>query len=159
MIPDYIQFPGAPWPVLPAGVHAVQLAEVEKVMATNGRRRELFQGLLRACTDLLNAGCKHLYLDGSYVTDKPRPGDFDVAWHPDGVNGALLDPVFKDFSNGRAAQKAKYGGEFFPSTTRADAKGRTFVEFFQIEKFTELPKGILLIDLLNEPMLKPQVTP
>ncbi len=154
MIPDFIHIPGAPWPVLPAGVHSVQLTDVEDALVSNGRRRDLFDGLLRACHDLLQAGCTRLYLDGSYVTQKPRPGDFDVAWHPIGVDAALLDPAFRDFSNGRAAQKAKYGGEFFPSTTRADAQGRTFVEFFQIEKFTQLPKGILLIDLSNDPRLQ-----
>lgn len=159
MIPDYVQLPGAPWPVLPTGIHIATLAEVEIAMATNGWRRELFEGLVSACRDLLDAGCSRLYLDGSFVTDKPQPGDFDAAWHPDGVVEARLDPVFKDFSNGRAAQKAKYGGEFFPSTTRADAEGRTYIDFFQIERFTNLSKGILLIDLSEDPMLKPQVTP
>lgn len=159
MIPEFIQLPGAPWPVLPAGIHKVELSEVERRLATNGKRRDLFDGLLLACRELNAAGCEQLYLDGSYVTDKPIPGDFDAAWHPVGVSATRLDPVFKDFSNGRAAQKAKYGGEFFPSTTRADSKGNTFVEFFQIEKFTELPKGVLLIDLSNDPLLKPKVTP
>ena len=43
-----------------------------------------------------------------------------------------MDPVFRDFDNERAAQKAKYGGEFFPSSFKADAVGRTFLEFFQL---------------------------
>ncbi|MCP4165929.1 MAG: hypothetical protein GY759_08550 [Chloroflexi bacterium] len=159
MIPDFIDLPGAPWPVLPVGIHDTGLLEVQNVLALNGWRRGLFDGLVRACGDLAHAGCGHLYLDGSFVTEKPRPGDYDACWHPTGVVRARIDPVFSDFSNGRAAQKAKYGGEFFPSTTKADAQGRTFIEFFQLEKFSGLQKGILLIDLSNDPMIQPKVTP
>ena len=78
---------------------------------------------------------------------------------PRGCRSNVIGSSFFKFSNGRAAQKAKYGGEFFPSTTKADKHGRTFVEFFQVEKFTGLQKGILIIDLTNDPMLKPKVTP
>jgi len=159
MIPDFVDLPGAPWPVLPAGIHIAGLSEVQTVLTSNGWRRGLFDGLLNACSDLAAAGCGRLYLDGSFVTDKPRPGDYDACWFPDGVVRTQLNPVFFDLSNGRAAQKAKYGGEFFPSTTKADGQGRTFVEFFQLEKFTGLQKGILLIDLTNEPMLKTKVAP
>ena len=159
MIPDFIDLSGAPWPVLPAGIHDAALSEVQTDLTTNGWRRRLFNGLVRACSDLAHAGCGSLYLDGSFVTENPWPGDYDACWHPMGVDRTLMNPVFFDFSNGRAAQKAQYGGEFFPSTTKADAHGRTFVEFFQMEKFTGLEKGILLIDLTNDPMLKPKVTP
>ena len=62
------------------------------------------------------------------------------------------------FANQREAQRRRFGGEFFPSTTRADAQGRTYIEFLQIEKYTGQSKGIVLIDLGNEPMLQPQVT-
>ncbi len=159
MIPDFIDLPGAPWPVLPVGIHEADLSEVQNVLTSNGWRRGLFDGLVKACGDLAAAGCGRLYLDGSFVTDKPQPGDYDACWHPYGVIRTQLDPVFSDFTNGRAAQKAKYGGEFFPSTTKAGARGRTFVEFFQMEKFSGLQKGILLIDLTNEPMLNSKVTP
>ena len=66
---------------------------------------------------------------------------------------------FFQFANQRAAQKAKFGGEFFPSTTHADAQGRTFIQFFQVEKSTRHPKGKVLIDLSSDPILQPQVTP
>lgn len=153
-MPRFIQLPGAPWPVLPAGIHQADLLSVRNRFASNECRRDLFDGLIRASNNLVNAGCSQLYLDGSFVTKKPQPGDYDACWNPHKVNHKLLDPVFSDFSNRRAAQKAKYGGEFFPSTTKADAQGRTFVDFFQLEKFTGLQKGIILIDLVNDPMLQ-----
>jgi len=95
----------------------------------------------------------------SFVTDKPIPEDFDACWDPQGVDRSKLDPVFSQFSNKRAAQKQKFGGEFFLSTTRADAQGRTFIDFFQIEKYTVESKGIVLINLSTDPVLQQQVTP
>ena len=153
MIPEFTDLPGAPWAVLPEGVHHASLSVVADRFASNARRRRLFSGLLRAARDLAQAGCKRLFLDGSFVTDKPWPGDYDACWDPCGVNRQLMDPVFSNFAEGRAAQKAKFSGEFFPSTNRADAVGRSFVDFFQIEKFSGLQKGIVLIDLTNDPML------
>lgn len=153
MIPEFTDLPGAPWAVLPVGIHHASLSVVADRFASNARRRRLFSGLVRAARNLAQAGCKRLFLDGSFVTDKPWPGDYDACWDPCGVNCQLMDPVFSSFAEGRAAQKAKFNGEFFPSTNRADAAGRTFVDFFQIEKFTGLQKGIVLIDLTSDPML------
>ena len=71
----------------------------------------------------------------------------------------MPDPVFFDFKNRRAAQKAKFCGEFYLSTSKAGAQSPPFVDFFQVEKFTKLPKGIVLIELATDDMLKPRVTP
>ena len=157
MMPELTDLPGAPWSVLPVGIHHASLSAVADRFASTARRRRLFSGLVQASRNLAQAGCKRLFLDGSFVTDKPWPGDYDACWDPCGVNDQLMDPVFSIFAEGRAAQKAKFNGEFFPSTDRADAAGRTFVDFFQIEKFSGLQKGIVLIDLANDPMLQPQV--
>ena len=153
MIPKFISVPGAPWPVLPAGIHSATLAEIDHCLAYNPCRRRLFGGLLAASANLVVAGCQALFLDGSFITEKPYPVDFDACWVPNGVDRQLLDPVFSQFSNKRSAQRMKFGGEIFPSTTSADAQGRNFVDFFQVEKFTGQPKGILFIDLSRDPML------
>lgn len=84
------------------------------------------------------------------MTDKLVPNDYDAAWEPAGVDIPLLlmaDPVFGNFDNNRAAQKAKYGGEFFPSSARDIRVGRTFLDFFQTDKETGLAKGIMALDL------------
>lgn len=93
------------------------------------------------------AKCSRLYLDGSFVTQKSFPGDFDACWDPAGVDVSLLDPVFLDFTNRRAAQKARFRGELFLSTAPADARGTSFLRFFQIDKATGKPKGIVALDL------------
>ena len=75
-----------------------------------------FRGLMAGLQNLRAAGCVRAFLDGSYMTAKPRPGDFDACWDPGGVDPTLLDPVLLTFDNHRAAQKARSKGEFFPST-------------------------------------------
>ncbi len=62
----------------------------------------------------------------------------------------FLDPVFFDQRSNRAAQKAKYGGEFFPSLFPA-AVGYTFLQFFQVDKRTGDAKGIVAIDPRDVP--------
>jgi hypothetical protein len=145
MIPESVDIGGS-WKVLPGGLHEATLDEVRIRFATNKKRKNLYKGLVRACKALQNAGCVVIYLDGSYVTDKPLPGDFDVCWDPTNVNTNKLDPVFLDFSDHRKNQKIKYGGEFFPSSVRADGV-HTFLEFFRIDKETGSEKGIIRIRL------------
>jgi hypothetical protein len=152
MIPVLAPIPGAPWDVLPPGIHAATLAEVATAFATNARRRALYDGLLLACAALHVAGCANLYLDGSYVTAKDEPGDYDACWDPTGMDGAKLDPVFLDFTNKRQAMKDKFGGEFFPANMPNTAT-QTILEFFKVERFTGKEKGILLIVLSADPAL------
>lgn len=145
MIPTLVELPNAPWKVLPEGIHPVTLTEVEAAFAFNPRRRELFGGLLLGAAALAVAGCQRMYLDGSYVTENPVPGDYDVCWEPAGVDRVKLDPVFFDMTNKRAAQKAKFKGEFVP--VMRDASGYSFIDFFQIEKFSGGRRGILSVQL------------
>ena len=154
MIPKLIEISGAPWRVLPVGVHVADLQGVADAFATNTQRRKLFEGLVEASGGLAAAGCQRIYVDGSYVTGKPIPADYDVCWDPHGVNPELLDPLFLDFSDARAAQKAKYGGEFFPSSFAADAVGNTFLEFFQLERYSGGRKGIVQVELVGDPTIQ-----
>lgn len=132
---------------LPPGIHWATWDEFAERFGTTPYRRRLVEGLRDALRSLAVAGCRTAYIDGSFVTVKEMPGDFDGCWDPEGVDGGLLDPVLLDFSNRRAAQKTKYGGELFPSVALADPAGNTFLEFFQIDKMTGEAKGIVAIDL------------
>ena len=64
----------------------------------------------------------------------------------DGVNLDELDGILQRFDDGRAVQKAKYRGEVFPATSIADLEGTVFLDFFQIDKETGDPKGIVAVD-------------
>lgn len=132
--------------LLPEGVFRTDWQEIVKRFGSNLRRRQLLKRLKEALDLLAAAGCRRVYLDGSFVTAKKWPNDIDVCWDVDGVDAISLDDVFFDFDNGRAAQKARFGAEFFPA--QAPQRLKTFLDFFQIDKETGRPKGIveLLLD-------------
>jgi hypothetical protein len=136
--------------LLPVGIHSVDSwAELEEAFGFNQHRRRLLAGLKDACYQLAAVGCKTVYLNGSFVTSKELPGDTDVCWDDTGVDFDALEreyPVFLDFTNKRAVQKARFGGEFFPTSATADEYGRTFLEFFQQDRDGN-PKGIVKLDL------------
>jgi hypothetical protein len=133
---------------LPPGIHEVtDWQEFVTAYGTNPHRLALVRGLEEVLRNLKAAGCKRAYIDGSYVTSKTTPGDFDACWDTVGVDPVMLDPVLLKFDNKRAAQKAKYGGELFPATATANRAGDTFLEFFQQDKSTGTKKGIVAIDL------------
>lgn len=98
---------------------------------------------------LQSAGCGTIYVDGSFVTAKQTPGDFDCCWDADGVDANKLDPVLLQQDNFRAAQKAKFFGELFPADFTT-ALGHGWLQFFQTDKNTAGPKGIIAIDLTAE---------
>ena len=135
-----------PWPVLPTGVHWASLDEIEAAFATNERRRWLFEGFCALALDLANAGCTKLYLNGSFVTAKPHPKDFDACWDPTGVNAEKLDAVLLDIPN-RRAQRAKYRGDIVPLD---HPDGGTFLELFQTDKESGRRKGIVGVRLIGE---------
>lgn len=134
---------------MPEGVHPATWAEVEQAFAYNRRRAAQFDGLRRGAEDLRSAGCARLWLDGSYVTIKPVPGDFDVVWDPTDVEYSLLAPALRDMSAGRRQQKLVYGGEFLPNTLEL-ASGQLFLDFFQNNLRTGGRKGVIEIDLKGQ---------
>jgi hypothetical protein len=130
---------------LPAGEHLASWREFEAQFGTGARRTNLMAGLLAVLVELQRVGCSRAWIDGSFVTAKLDPNDFDMCWDEAGVDLAALDPAFFDFANHRAGQKARYGGEMFPAGGIADTMGTTYREFFQ-QKFG-VAKGIIQIDL------------
>lgn len=149
MLPSFQTLCGAPWRILPPGEHLATLQEVKQTLAFNPHRLNLFNGLATAADLLARSGCKYLYLDGSYVTEKDMPGDFDACWSIEYVDLNIVDPIFLDLSNGTTAQKARFGGELFPNCTER-ASGKLFKDFFKNEKHTNQEKGIIVIDLQAE---------
>lgn len=145
MIPDLIDGTGALWPILPPGIHDTTLDEISLKYATNPQRRNLFSGLEKGISNLFGSGCKQVFVNGSFITGKPSPKDYDLAWDPRFVDPSRLDPVFLDFSVGTLQQIMKYGGEYFPSSWVEQDSGKRFVDFFQTEKVTGKSKGILRI--------------
>jgi hypothetical protein len=132
--------------LLPPGTHPASWAEIVGRLGDTTHRDELLAGLRAALENLRAAGCQRAYLDGSFVTGKEVPNDYDMCWDMDGVEVALLDPVLRDVRPPRAAQQAKYRGDILPNMVEGNS-GMPFVDFFQHDKVTGRAKGIIAIDL------------
>lgn len=131
---------------LPKGIHEMNWQAVVDLCGFNPHRRNQLAGLRRAILALKQAGCRTVYLDGSFATSKEKPGDYDAAYEMSGIDEqALLKiaPKLFEFSNGRAEMKAEYEGELFASDWDA-AAGVPFLDFFQHDRDGN-PKGLIKI--------------
>ena len=81
---------------------------------------------------LKKAGCRTVYVNGSFVTIKAKPKDFDLCWDAEDVidieylrNNA---PLILNFYIS-IAQKNRYGGEIYPSEQPVNESTTSF-DFF-----------------------------
>lgn len=130
---------------LPPGEHIAVWDEIVDRFGWTERRRRLLDGLAEALELLGAAGRRRVWVNGSFVTAKDEPDDFDACWDTDGVDLDALDPILLDLSDGRRAQKDRFGGELFPNVTESQS-GLSFSDFFQNERDTTR-KGIVVIHL------------
>lgn len=135
---------------LPAGLHAAHWHELVERFGRSGWRRRLLAGMLDALRLLRAAGCERAYIDGSFVTAKDVPGDYDACWDACGVDFDLLDTRLLTFDAGRKTQKAAFGGEWFVADWEAVPQGVVFLDFFQQDRDGR-PKGIVAIELKGLP--------
>lgn len=133
---------------LPPGIHWATWEEIERAFGINEHRIHLLRGLKAALHILQNAGCLTTYIDGSFVTSKEKPADFDCCWNIDEVSLELLDPTLMNFSDKQTEQKEKFGGELFPNLAEQDPE-LSILDWFQLDKNTGKAKGIVAIDLRN----------
>ncbi len=139
---------------LPPGIHEATWSDILLRYGSTPHRLRLLAGLQAALASLRQAGCMRAYLDGSFVTDKNEPNDFDACWEMVGVDFDLLDqeiPVLLDWSRKREAQKATFGGELFIAESAADPWGTPYLEFFQRDRDSGQPKGIVALNLGDLP--------
>ncbi len=137
--------------LLPPGEHGAAWDEIESRFGWSLRRRQLLDGLAEGLALVAGAGCTRVWLNGSFVTAKDEPGDFDCVWSTAGVDRDRLAnsaPELLDLSDHQAAQKARFGGEFLPNVIEA-ASGRAFADFFQSDR-DGTDKGIVVIDPTKE---------
>ena len=147
---------------LPAGVHEAEWPEIAARFGTTVTRRRLLSGLAEGLRLLMAAGCRRVWLDGSFVTASEvalgrGPRDFDACWDIAGVDLsrlALSAEEFFEFRPGHPGQKRRWSGEFFPVGGPVPPGGIDQVEFFQTDRAGGA-KGILLLSLdralLHEP--------
>src|SRR5215210_6459459 len=122
---------------LPPGVHDATLKEIRDKLGWGQRRKNLIDGLEMALKLMRNCGIERVYLDGSFVTDKdrPGPGDIDGCYDvPPGANLEAMYPIFPWTPANRAISKAMFGVELFPSRAPATPSGEPFISFFQKDR-------------------------
>ncbi|MEC4812994.1 MAG: hypothetical protein SAK29_06940 [Scytonema sp. PMC 1069.18] len=132
---------------LPPGVHFCDWDEFKERFGYNLRRRNLINGIEFVLKLLKAAKCRTAYLNGSFVTSESNPQDFDMCWDRDDVDIEYLRKnarLLLNFYNS-AAQKARYGGEIYPSDQPVDESTMS-IEFFQRDR-QQNRKGIIAINL------------
>ncbi|HEY9777317.1 MAG TPA: hypothetical protein V6C81_26375 [Planktothrix sp.] len=91
---------------LPPGRYQVGFEEFEARFITNDRRRWLGNGMIRALHELKDAGATRVEIGGSFVSAKPNPKDFDMAW----LNKSIKEHRFSD---GMYTPRLEFGGEIW----------------------------------------------
>jgi hypothetical protein len=127
---------------LPPGVHDATIAEIEKLFATNAQRAMLFEGLVKVLDLLRGCNCKEVYLDGSFITDKSEPNDYDLCYEPTGINPTK---AFKNFLLARDRRKERYLGDIFARMPQPPYE-LDHVEHWQTDQDGNI-KGIIRIKL------------
>jgi hypothetical protein len=148
VIPDFTDA-GA----LPPGEWQTNLDEIEEKLAWSGRRRELLAGLRKALSLMGSCGVERVYLDGSFVTDKDRPGDIDGCYDlaADATEEDLrrLEPIWPPNPWNRAEAKDRFGVDFFPAATEELGSGMPFKRFFKRDREGR-ERGVLVVELPKE---------
>ncbi len=96
---------------------------------------------------LAAAGCRRVYVDGSFVTAKMRPRDIDACWDSAGVDLSRLDARLLDDDEvpQKAPQRPAYLADFFIADAPADGLGLAMKDFFQTDRDGRA-KGIVVLD-------------
>lgn len=135
---------------LPPGVYWTEWEEFKERFGTTPLRSRMIEGLQMAMEQLKAAGCRTIYINGSFITSKLTPQDFDACWDREEVDMKYLKthaPRLINYAD-RAAQKAFYRGEIFPSDQPVGSYDITSYELFQRDRELN-PKGIIAIDLVR----------
>jgi len=132
---------------LDPGIHKMTWEEFNDFFSFSLRRKELLVGLEKVLLILKEIDAK-IYIDGSFVTDKLEPGDWDACFDcpPDKLIELITKyPIF--FLPTSKPQKDLYKGELYYAQSDADGCGTTFLKFFQQIRGSSDKKGIIEIIL------------
>ncbi|MBS1055022.1 DUF6932 family protein [Gluconobacter kondonii] len=136
---------------LPEGIHHADWEEFESRFRCSVRRRKILKRIILFSTMMKKAGCKKIYIDGSFVTDKRHPNDWDGCFCTCGLNYDYLDPILLDLGKNRSNIQDKYMCDIFPDNCLEGESGMLFLDFFQQKKGSFSKKGIILLNLDSIP--------
>lgn len=149
MIPAFDPATGA----LPPGDHQATLEQIAKRFGFTPRRRWLLKGLRAAVEAFWAAGITDIYIDGSFCTEKPDPGDIDGYWvEPDEGVYDRVDPYWIDFElvlvphvrKWKWRMWSEHGVEFFIDPAMQASPEMGFPEFFRQDRDGQ-PRGVIRV--------------
>lgn len=120
---------------LSAGIHTATWDEFQNLLSYNSKRIWLLEGLTMLLIELSKVCCSAVYVDGSFVTNKEIPGDYDLCWKMEGVIIEDLDPVLTNYTlQGKKAIEDKYRGDIRGAEFSVRETGVSYLEFFQHDR-------------------------
>lgn len=97
--------------LLPVGEHQMDWRRVCELFGTTTHRQNLLELMLEACIILRDAGVPKIWLNGSFVTSKHRPGDYDLSYElNEEIFTSLPDDPFKQKDADRII-RARFAGD------------------------------------------------
>ena len=93
---------------LKQGEHETTWIEFSKLSGFTWRCRKIVRRMRPMLLHMRDVGCNFVNIDGSFVTSKINPNDFDGTWDPEGVDVTKLDPIIKN--EDKFSMKEKYFG-------------------------------------------------
>ncbi len=134
---------------LPKGIYKSTWDEFCIRFGTNKIRKQLLDGLKKLIIELSKAGCSAVYVDGSFVTKKELPNDYDLCWKMDKVFIERLDPILLNYTDaGKEKMMDKYLGDIRGAEFSVRETGNTYLHFFQHDRNGNA-KGIIEINPLD----------
>ena len=130
---------------LPTGVHYADWNEFTERFGFNKSRQTLLKSLLKGLKLLFKNGCEQVYIGGSFVTDKPEPGDIDVCFDNSLMKWVQFQQKYPEFvlnEKGFYDLYEKFKANFYPYNSYDDY----FFHFFQYSRSGEA-KGLVKLNL------------
>lgn len=145
MIPEFDPTTGC----LPNGEWDATWKEFVLKFNTNAHRAKLTTQLFAGLQVLKVAGCKQVWVNGSFTTEKINPGDVDVLYDVQGIRPADLPKTFQD----KAGRRSFYGGDYIPVdlANHQLAFPTGLFAFFRGVRDSSTKKGIVRIRLNTLP--------
>jgi hypothetical protein len=135
---------------LPPGEYEVNWAQFTERFGTNPYRLAMLEKMKQPLADLKAAGVKEIFIGGSFVSAKAKPGDFDGGFRTSfSTSMKLMDsPVGAN----PKIQHDLYGGVMFRDGVNL-GRGQAYEikDFLSYNRRLNRPVGIIKLDVQNSP--------
>lgn len=129
---------------LPPGVHRATLEECQARFCWSRRREKLWGSLLFGVEGLLSLNVQRIWIAGSYVTAKARPGDIDLVFvKPSGWSDSSAG-LFSSLNRKKLKADREIDLWPMPSYQPSVSGPISILEFFASDS-SGTPKGMILV--------------